>query len=392
MTIGVGAQSLSDLFLARHLTSEDYGFFTLIFRDAVTVLSTIILLGSDTSLIRFLGRTRIEEFRWKPFLLTTVKAFAVVSVLLGAIVTLIYELPPWNIPAIAAIVTMLAGVNLFSTVLRTREQITRAQVGLHSWRLVFAMLVVPLYLTGLLSVKTLAVLIGISLSCSVVVLGWSLHRIPQGKQAVPFRPLLTDGILFFGLSTSSLLMLRLERFFLGGLESLSDVAGYYAVSLPVLTLYWILSSGAAYVILPQFAKGVELSLRSALAFLLGAGILIGIPFLLFGHDLVVMLFNGRYQEYSFLIPWFVIMGIIQLLYVLPSSLIGGRSTTEQLSRFVYFGIASLAINIILCLLLIPSVGIMGAALANIGSWVFRCGAAFWFSGRVLRPVANTPLP
>jgi O-antigen/teichoic acid export membrane protein len=146
------------------------------------------------------------------------------------------------------------------------------------------------------------------------------------------------------------------------------------------------------VILPQFAKGVELSLRSALAFLLGAGILIGIPFLLFGHDLVVMLFNGRYQEYSFLIPWFVIMGIIQLLYVLPSSLIGGRSTTEQLSRFVYFGIASLAINIILCLLLIPSVGIMGAALANIGSWVFRCGAAFWFSGRVLRPVANTPLP
>jgi len=384
MTIGIGAQSLSDLFLARHLSSEDYGLFTLIFRDAVTVLSVVILLGSDTSLIRFLGKTRIEDFRWKSFLVTAIKAFALVSVFFGAITAWIYDLPQWNVPAIAVLVTMVASITLFSTVLRARDQIMRAQIGLHSWRVLFALLLIPVFLSGVMSVATLAVLISISLGFSLLFVGKTLAGIPQGERTIPFRPVLTDGILFFGLSTSSLLMLRLERFFLGGMENLSAVAGYYAVSLPVLTLYWILASGGAYVVLPQFARGMHLRMKSAFTLLLGTGILLGIPFLLFGNDLVGLLFRGRYVEHSFLVPYFVAMGMIQLLYVLPSSFIGGRSTTKQLGQFTYVGLASLGVNVLLCLLLIPSFGIQGAALANLGSWVLRCGAGFWFMGRVLR--------
>jgi O-antigen/teichoic acid export membrane protein len=168
------------------------------------------------------------------------------------------------------------------------------------------------------------------------------------------------------------------------MRPLADVGAYYAVSLAVVTAYSVAASGSSYVLLPHFAQGGTIKIKRNMLLLLLIGLLIAVFYIIIGPQLIHWLFKGKYDNFIFLIPYFVIIGILQLLYLLPSTFIGGRATARMLQEFLYFGIISLAINVTLCIILIPKYGLQGAALSTLTAWIFRLASAFFFTHKILQ--------
>lgn len=384
--IGVGFlfQALADLFIARHLTAAQYGGFTLIFRDVANILVVLTLLGIDSSLIRRIATSPLSSFAWRNLSRKILLLFILIAVALAIGIKVIYGIDLASLIALAFLVILLAFVNLRATVLRINGTIFSAQLSIQLWRIIFPFVAVGLFFINFFTPISLAIgLIAATLG-SLLFANSQSKNLQEGTAVVNLRPLLREGILFFGLSASSLMMIKVERLFLGGMRPLADVGAYYAVSLAVVTAYSVAASGSSYVLLPHFAQGGTIKIKRNLFILFLVGLFIAAFYVIFGPQLIHWLFKGKYDNFIFLIPYFIIIGILQLLYLLPSTFVGGRATAQMLQEFLYFGIISLAINVTLCIILIPQFGLQGAALSTLAAWIFRLGSAFFFTRKILR--------
>jgi len=384
--IGVGFvfQALADVFLARHLTRTEYGYFTLIFRDAANIIAMMVLLGLDSSLIRSVGAGGVARFAWRRLLQSTVLLLASLSLLLALVVKLIYGVGTVDYLLLVLLVTLFGIIALGATVLRIEGRTTLAQFGTHLWRMVFALAVILFFFLGMFDVSRVVGLLIVSVLVSVIAILVMIRSIPEGTERLDRKRLLVDGVVFFGLSSSSLMMVKVERFFLGGIGSFADVGAYYAVSVAVVTVYGIAASGGSYVLLPHFAQGGTVHIRRNLLLLVAVGAAIAVPYLVASGPIIHLLYNGRYDNVAYLVPLFLVIGMLQLVYLLPSSYVGGKAESSVLRKFLLLGLSALSVNVILCIILIPRIGLTGAASATAIAWFVRVAGGLWFTRVTVR--------
>ena len=173
-------------------------------------------------------------------------------------------------------------------------------------------------------------------------------------------------------------MLRLDAFLVAGLVDKAALGRYQAAGNIALTGYGILSLGVGQVLNPRVASGEPLRLGRLTALLLAVGGTAAIALTLLGTPLIHWLYAHRFTgDFTPLIGLFCLTGLVQMAYVVPSSVLGVRAPLATLRLFLYINFVSVAINAGLNLWLIPRHGLEGAALATLVSWIWRLG---WAAG------------
>lgn len=367
----------ANVLLGRHLAPADFGLVGLA-NMLIQLMAYLGLFGLNSALIRSVPQADLNRYDWKGGVgRVALLAFAITAaVTTGA--ALYYGFTP-----LQSLSMILAGWLFGLTVaggavLSIQRRFTLSQLLVYLWRPLLLVVTVGLVATRALS--TAAILATYVAAGLVQVVGVfaALRRSPSGTAPLPTARLVTEGLLFFGLFMTGTLMLRLDAFLVAGLVDKAALGRYQAAGNIALTGYGILSLGVGQVLNPRVASGEPLRLGRLTALLLAVGGTAAIALTLLGTPLIHWLYAHRFTgDFTPLIGLFCLTGLVQMAYVVPSSVLGVRAPLATLRLFLYINFVSVAINAGLNLWLIPRHGLEGAALATLVSWIWRLG---WAAG------------
>jgi O-antigen/teichoic acid export membrane protein len=379
--LGQASWLLTVFILARHLPREEFGRFML-WVYAVNLLGSGALLGYPSALLRGWPRHRLGESRWPRILLPLSALCLGIGALVSAGFTLLYRVEPAN-----AGFLFLAGVSIgFSLLPVTLLQIFRRYAlgqALYSlWRPALLVLALGLFLLGRLSVISVA---GCLAGLGILQAGLAvffLRGIPRGTHPMPLRGMAVDAAAFAGLQLAAILAMRLDSFAMPRLLDLDALGLYSAMGVWSLTGYQIASLAVGQVLNPRLASSEHVPWGRLVATILGLGALASLALVLLGNRALPMLFGAKYGgDHRVVIGILAATGLLQTLYVLPSSRIGILASRPRLFSFLAVSVGSVAIGLSLLLVLVPRYGLTGAAGASALTWVLRAGTAWWVAGR-----------
>jgi O-antigen/teichoic acid export membrane protein len=197
---------------------------------------------------------------------------------------------------------------------------------------------------------------------------WS-STLHAGNWAIPWPDKEARSLLLVGLygnigNISSFFNYRLDVFIVNYFLNPVQV-GIYAVGVTVSESLWQIPQAAATALFPRTARTVQgdateftcLILRQVLVISCVSGALLAVV----SPIAIPLLFGARFAP-SVPVIWWILPGTISLaLGKVASSDLAGRHKTFYTS---IFGIVSLVVTVVLDLVLIPRMGIVGAALAS----------------------------
>jgi O-antigen/teichoic acid export membrane protein len=243
--------------------------------------------------------------------------------------------------------------------------------------------------------------IGIFTNLAIVVLGFLFLRVSQTSQSLAYAYALGSGIglvaIFFALRkyfsgllknfTKSLIMpiltkawpfglmglmgvvmLNTDIIMLGWLVSPEGVGFYSAAQKPIQLLYVLpmLLASSVFPIMARLAKSDPVAIKKILEKYVALVILVAIPIaltgFLFAKPIIGIVFGSSYLP---AVATFRIL-ILTVLIVYPSTLIGNAIFAyDQHKAFLKFTLVAIVGNVIFNALLIPPLGIEGAAFATL---------------------------
>ncbi len=398
IVVGALLQVLTQTVLARGLTKEDVGLISLIL-GALPLFSTLTLLGQDTSIVRYLSRDGRAEYDLTGHARRVLMIVVPLGAALGLVGGLFYALP--RLP-LATIITLVATQNVvlvLTAFLRARHRYEAAIMLRHLPVIGSAAALAVLFATGTLSLTTALVALLAAYAVSAVVtvaLPW--NRSPESALSTPAARVPTrvirEGLLFLGLGVSLSVMVSIDRLVISRLMTLSDLAVYSTI-FATTKGFDFLFYAVGYVLMPAIGRGGNMSLRKPALVVGGVTALAVVGYLLLGDELVHLLFSGRYDEGTYLIPAFVLSGALKLFYSIPSSYISGGAPTRAVRQFMVTNLLTMALNVVLDIVFVLRMGLIGAALATAIAWALRLIAGLiimqMHKGRA-RPRHVTPMP
>jgi len=164
-----------------------------------------------------------------------------------------------------------------------------------------------------------------------------------------------------------MITLKASYLFIGKMLSYKDIA-IYAVIASTMRLFEFEQDASYYVLVPHLNTKKHISFKRVLGLLLSIGLVTALIYILFGKTIVHLFFKGLYDTGIYLIPLFIAIGFIRLIYVLPASIISGRGSEDILRKYFYFTMLFSIINIGLFYVFIPKWGLKGAAIASAVTW------------------------
>ncbi len=379
--VGAALQLLVQTIIARRLPREEVGLISLVL-GALPLLSTLTIIGQDSSIVRFLSRGGERSYDVRRYvsrvLLLTVPAGA----LAGLAAALYYDLPPLAVAAAVLLVASQNGLTVLTSVARANHRYERAMLGT---RLPFAMAAVALAalwaLGALTLVSALWTLIGAFILAALSFAAASRDDVAAGEERVP-RAVVFEGLLFFGLSLSFSVMTAADKLVIGRMMQLDDLA-VYATIFAIMRGFDFIFYSIGYVLMPRVNALGRVPLARLNLWIAPIAIVVTALYLLLGDQVVHLLYAGRYDGGTYLILPFALSGVLKLFYSVPSSVIGGRLPRTALKGFLWFNMGGMVLNVVLDILLIRSMGLLGAAVATAIAWGVRLlgGYAIMFAHR-----------
>jgi O-antigen/teichoic acid export membrane protein len=307
---------------------------------------------------------------------------AVVSSIAAVLFAALYHPRPLH-----AALLLLAGIGgglslLLATLLQILRRFALSQICSLLWRVALLAAVLGLLFLARLEPGSLFFLVTASVWFQVG-LSWILlaSRL-SGKEPVSLRPMVRPALAFFALHLSALLTQRLDALFLPRLLDLASLGVYSAVTSIALTGFQMVGVAVGQVLNPRFASGEGVDIPRLLRWLLIGGGFASLMLVWLGPNLVGLVFGPRYEgDHRLLFALLAFTGAFQVLYAIPSSKIGIRGSQRILDSFVWWSFASVAVDVVLLLVLVPAWGLAGAAAATAIAWLFRTVTAWLFSRR-----------
>lgn len=354
------------------------------------ISSVFVQLGLDESIKKFVPEAKAEEdlAKLKGIVLDSLKIITVSGILVGSVIFFSADLIAkiaFNSPETAPIIRVLAFAPLLSRITGVFIDTT---LGFNSMKYK----AITIQITQ--NIAQLAVTLGlITLSYGVVgaAMGWMagvIVSLPLGyyfmeknfgpivtadvkaKKMYPEMikysyPLIFSGILWTGLSWGDTAMLG---YFLE-----DSAVGLYNAALPTAALIGIAASALGGLALPSFSElGAKKSDKSwALKTTTRWSFILTLPafllMLLFSDQLLHLLFGPTYAQAG------TALAIIAFgnFYANATGQLNAYLKSDSHTKLMFYNTAAnLTLNIILNLLLIPRIGILGAAIATAASTVF----------------------
>jgi O-antigen/teichoic acid export membrane protein len=366
---GAVLQLLVQTVFARALPREHVGLISLVL-GALPILSTLTILGQDSSIVRFFSRDAAGRYDVRRYVVRVLALSAPAGALAGLAAALYYDLPPLAAAAAIALVASQNAVTILTSVARAAHRYERAMLGT---RLPFAMAAVALVVLRALDALTLAsglwTLIG-AFALAVMSFAATAQRdLRTGDEKVP-RSVVVEGLLFFGLSLSFSVMTAADKLVIGRMMELEDLA-VYATIYAVMRGFDFLFYSISYVLMPRVNTLGRVPLRRLNLWITGVAALVAAVYLTIGDEVVHLLYAGRYDAGVYLILPFALSGVLKLFYSVPSSVIGGRLPRAALRAFLWFNLGGMVLNVVLDIVLISVMGLLGAAVATAIAWAVR---------------------
>ncbi|QMU60301.1 MAG: oligosaccharide flippase family protein [Gammaproteobacteria bacterium] len=168
-----------------------------------------------------------------------------------------------------------------------------------------------------------------------------------------------------------LINMEVDKIMIGGLYGNFEV-GYYAIATKLSQIWYFIPMVIGMSVFPTLiskrnssVKLFKLKLQKIYSFLTLSAVIISTPFILFSDQIVITLFGDQYMSSGKMLA----IHIMSLIFIFHISMRARVFLLEGLVKFIAIDYGMLvAINIILNLLLIPSYGGIGAAIASLLSW------------------------
>ncbi len=410
LTAGLGF--LSSIIIARFYGAAVLGIVAVI-QSVLMLTAMLSVLGTNISILRLIPEHLVKFSASSALKLYRKTQYMAVSgsLITGALLFLSADLLADRVfskPHLATYFTLAAVFVVFRSITLLNTQAVR---GLSMARMFALMQVLPQVFTLLLlvlmtvfidskSVPIYALLGGFAVTGAV---GWFLMESSfKGKmqprdiiQPLPVRsilsislPMLVTGVLTFIMEEAGVILLGIFR-------SQAEV-GYYAIAVKLAGLTTILLLAVNAMAAPKFSElfhagNMDALFRVAkksarLVFWTSTPILIG--FALFGRPLLSMLFGA---SFAVAYPALVLLVLGQFVKAISGSTDFFMNMTGNQTVFRNIMLCSAILNIGLNLLLIPKVGILGAALTAATSLAFwNVVALFSMKRRFGRTIAYLP--
>ena len=361
-------QIFNTILLARTLSKHDMGFWRLIL--TLSEVGTLLgVLGIDNSFVRFFSSplVSIQQYDWKTFL----KRFFLISLLItlitSAIAYFIYNLTPVFTLFLLTLIMMLISVFIFASFLRAKQKYELAIFFSRSNFLIFFALFMVIYILKTVTLNKVLICYFVSaIMANLITVCYCLKKIPNGTDPIP-RSVFKNGLYYFGMGLAILFMLQTGNLVIGKFLSYADLA-VYSVNASIMRLFEFIQDSSYYVLAPHLNQAKNFSSKKIFSVLFFLGLVSALLYLAFAKQLVHFLFGGLYDEGAYLIPFFIGIGFIRTLFVLPASIIGAKSSEAILKNQVLITSAAAALNLVLAVIFIHTWQLKGIAAANLISW------------------------
>lgn len=375
--LGVGASIL----IARSIGPEGKGQLDLIVATATLLVMVLGLsLPAGVTFVVARGRIGLRPLAARLISITLAQVVAAVTVLIilrrvGVDASFLpVQAGDWVIAGIAAYFCFEMLANYWRAMLNGKQQIVAVNncelVGRFSQVFLLFVLAGILHLNGSrLSVVSLFVLsLGVTIFINILLLRSLEPHWSEPSNDGSFREVVGFALPSYLGNLTQFLNYRLDVFVVSIFAGAAAV-GRYTLATSLAQLLWLLSNAAASVLLPKVAAGGAGDTAPHTArvtrLTLSASIVSGLLLAAFASYALPLLYGERFRP-----------SVAALLCLLPG--VVAFSTVNVLAAYIggsgkprlnlYVALASLVVTITLDLLLIPRLGIVGAALASTASY------------------------
>ena len=325
----------ANVLLGRHLTPSDLGVWVLA-NTLIQLTAYLGLFGLNSALVRSVPLADLARYDWQAGIgrVALLSAAITTAVMVGAAVY--YHLSPLLAFLLIVAAWLFSLTVAGSALLTIQRRFAISQLLLYLWRPLLLVAGVGLILAKALSTNAILATYVIAGIIQVAALGVALRRSPAGREPLPTARLVGEGLLFFGLFLTGTLMLRLDQLLIAKLVSKAALARYSVAGNIALTGYGVMSLGVAQVLNPRVASGEPLKLGRLTALLLLVGGAAAAVLTLWGTPLIHGLYLHKYNgDFTRLLGLFCLTGLVQVAYVVPSSVLGVRAPLSRLRLFLF---------------------------------------------------------
>jgi O-antigen/teichoic acid export membrane protein len=203
---------------------------------------------------------------------------------------------------------------------------------------------------------------------------WRIHR-QTGRQLISE----SWPLIFSGMFTT--IYLKIDQVMLGNMMDDASV-GWYAAAVKIseawLTIPWIISGSLYPALVNSFQVNRELfrlRVQQLYIILISAGLIVVLPVVIFSEFIIRVIFTSVYDNSADVLR----IHIMSSLFIFLGSLSNRWLILEKIQKFwMINSVLGAVSNILLNLLLIPPMGIIGAALATLISYAIAYHIAYIF--------------
>ena len=378
--------------ITRLVTPSDYGLFSM-FLLCSQIMSLVLLLGMDQSFGRFYyGK---DTTAYKTCLLYTCIKYPIVlfliSMLFGCIVFKFVEVEN-NFNIILILVLLL---NVVTTIIyRFAQLILRLEYDSNTFartnllqKVVFILASIPLlffvddYDVYILAISnTLAVAVCMFIAIKKYKNIWLLNNIKASEICIYNKQIYCYAYPFIFSFFLTALFNSSDRFILNYFCDYEEV-GIYTSALSITGIFALIQSTFNTLWTPMMVKHYENSPADKDYYINANNIItlimffIGIVMILF-KDIVVLLLGDKFQGATFLLPCLLFQPI---MYTISETMVTGLVVMKKSIYHMFVAGGAATISIIGSILLVPTYGSKGAAIANALAYITFMVLRYYFS-------------
>lgn len=363
---------------------EEYGQFSFALAISFIVIQPTLELGLDLVVAKWVSRGRSEVFK-KAFLLRMTAA--ALAAILSLTLPFFISVDSLLLLLMFAYLLLSSLQNLLFALYRGLEDMRRESLilPLEKCSAVILLLLLPLFGIRHASLGAAALLLSVFFGGSILVLS-SKHDVARALSAPPHpsgpqaSTLLREGLALGAVTFLWLVYFRIDSVMLGVMRGDFEV-GIYNVAYKILEGLLFIPSTIMIVFFPKLAKREQFDETfGQLLLLLGAlGLAISTFLYLASASLIRIIFGPQFSASA---------PVLQTLALVLLPVFFGHLTTQSLvaldlsQRYLIVASLGALLNVLLNLLLIPSLGAVGAAWATVGTEAFVTLLCVYFLWKV----------
>lgn len=373
---------LKNILLGRGLSKTDFGLFNLLMTLA-GLIYPLVMLGQQNTVVRLLSKHSAADYNWKQFIRRILIIVFFLSILAALVATLFYAFGHLEIIFLIIVIISSTIADLYTYIFRAAGQY-KSSIFLHrSVRITFPFVLLGVMYLNKMELNAVFTIFAILYVLhSLIIILYTHKKIKAGNKSIP-KAIMYEGAIILFSDISKLVIISIDKLLLAWLVDLKSVGEYFAI-FAVTRIFDLALHSIDYVLIPQSNKMTHVNIRKITLKVISVGLLISGFYIVLGKPIIHFLYAGKYDSSSHLIPLFCLLGLLQLLHVVPASIIKGRFDKNALKAMTIFDSILMIISIIITYYCVLNWQINGALIATILSWFLRACVAHFIFGKYYR--------